>query len=590
MALDIFEKIDDCTREIQEMISTLDKHSTIPQLIVLKSCSQLSVDYDFDGLTSKTKQYAYLVSLVLNSQGHSQLTTSDFIDICQKLNELEDLYRSIHICDYDIQPDNFRSQRKSIIVQSCYACKHFNTELLYKEQEIDRIERVFLPFNQSIQLHEGISLTDYLNFYIDTERILDRKYQSSIESIFSNNTPLSSNVMRFYNEKGECVAIPNDVYKKLTIKPTEYELVDVSVASRLLKEFATYDKGNETPNELNYYCTYNNVIEDYPIIGINDDEYMIFDSNYLIVAIYHHLSRKSYIDNSSLSKSKARAIESKVVELFRDCFPEGTCYANYSIKPKGPEKDFIFISGSIAIIIECKSDKQSKYSKDMEKSFHVIEQDFKSSIQKGYNQAAEVAQFISGSDEVTFYKKDSNSVLGSIQHSSTITEIHIIVVTEERYSVLQNSLDWMLSNEIYQVPATSICIDDLETELLTFCRFEKPFEKLCDYLRLKEKVTNRILYVDELDLAAYYIQFREGIVEILNSNEEYRIDQSYANFFDVIYNNGGIGFKKELYYPGKVHIGPEGIILYEKSKEIGMKLSDSFDDVYKEYKSSIQES
>ena len=88
----------------------------------------------------------------------------------------------------------------------------------------------------------------------------------------------------------------------------------------------------------------------------------------------------------------------------------------------------------------------------------------------------------------------------------------------------------------------------------------------------------------------YYIQFREGIVEILNSNEEYRIDQSYANFFDVIYNNGGIGFKKELYYPGKVHIGPEGIILYEKSKEIGMKLSDSFDDVYNEYKSSIQES
>ena len=179
------------------------------------------------------------------------------------------------------------------------------------------------------------------------------------------------------------------------------------------------------------------------------------------------------------------------------------------------------------------------------------------------------------------YAKDSSKIIGKF-NSYTIKEIHILIVTQERYAILQNDIDLLLKDNGFS--ATSICVDDLETELITFHRLESPFASFCDYLTVKEKLKSRVLYDDELDLAAYYLQEKELLKKMCDDNYIYAIKDNYSILFDYLYYNGGLGFKKELYYPNKLMISSDGIELYETCKRIGLKLSPSFDEVYEQYK------
>lgn len=579
--MDTLELISDKTRELRELVSTIDRNSSVPIITVLKTCSQISGEYCFDDLTSRTKQYSYLVMLLLESNGCCDFTMSDFDQICRLLNEIESLYRQVHDSDDEIIVNQISdNQKKSMIAQSCYASKHFNTTLLYKEQEIDRIERIFTPFDCVIVKEIQLKVKQILDFYIETEQILNEKYESALNDIFSVKNNGRSFV--FYTDQGDAITIPVDSYKDFLISCDDYSWSDREVAKKLLKQFSLSVENGVKNNNLRFYCQYdNNYLEEKPILEMQPEGYFVFDSNLLIVAIYNFLSGLHCISKGSLSKSKARAIEEKIQELFNDNFSNGTSFSNFSLTPKGSEHDFLYINGSTAIVVECKSDIQRKYGRDTNTTYATIERDFKSSIQKGYAQAVEVAFSLSSSATANVYSKDSSTVIGEINCQS-IEEIHVLIVTQERYALLQNDLDLLLECEGFA--ATSICVDDLETELITFNRLDSPFASFCEYLTVKETLHSRVLYDDELDLAAYFLQERELLKNMCNDNNIYAVKEDYSALFDYLYYNGGLGFKKELYYPNKLMISEDGIELYETCKRIGLKLHPSFDAVYEQYK------
>lgn len=191
----VLEEITLKTRELREMLSTIEKRTAIPAFLMLQYCSLMTSEYKFDTLLSTVMQTGYVIRLLLSSKGNCEISTSEIEDISTLLNEIQGLYGKIHDDNdqltKDILTDN---QKKALIAQSCFASKFYNTELLYQEQELDRIERVFGPFEKQIIEHEGFSIEQIINFYIDTNRLAFEKAEIGFKRILNEEPPSAHSI------------------------------------------------------------------------------------------------------------------------------------------------------------------------------------------------------------------------------------------------------------------------------------------------------------------------------------------------------------------------------------------------------------
>ena len=211
--------------------------------------------------------------------------------------------------------------------------------------------------------------------------------------------------------------------------------------------------------------------------------------------------------------------------------------------------------------------KNTKYIDLLKYFFNSKE--FEKSILEGYEQATEVLNVLKSQHTVLIYEKDSDTVMWKVD-TTQFKELHIVIVTQERYSLIQNNPSLLLAQDIEVVPSC-FCIDDLETILLTFSRMCNPIKDFCEYLSVKEKLSSRLIYEDELDLAGKFLLERSSVIQCLQDNHLYTIDNSYSNFFDIMYNQFSLGFEKELNTLGKLHVSEQGIEMYKECKRIGLK-------------------
>lgn len=566
----VLEEITLKTRELREMLSTIDKRTAIPAFLMLQYCSLMTSEYKFDTLLSTVMQTGYVIRLLLSSKGNCEISTSEIEDISSLLNEIQRLYGKIHdgndLLTKDILTEN---QKKALIAQACFASKFYNTELLYQEQELDRIERVFSPFEKQIIEHEGFSIEQVINFYIDTNRIAFAKAEMGFKRIVNGEPPSAHSISLVTENYDEQFFMPLSLHETYQFSSSDYTLIDSALAEELLNKFSVSINSDFQDQELVYYCQYDNPLMKKPLIMFPNGKFMLFYNIQLAVAIYHYLEELTYIKGESLSRSKSKAIESKTCELVSMLDKDGLLFCNYAISPHGDEKDVLFISKDKVFIIECKSNKLRKYSRDKENSYHIIKQQFEKSILEGYEQATEVLNVLKSQHTVLIYEKDSDTVMWKVD-TTQFKELHIVIVTQERYSLIQNNPSLLLAQDIEVVPSC-FCIDDLETILLTFSRMCNPIKDFCEYLSVKEKLSSRLIYEDELDLAGKFLLERSSVIQCLQDNHLYTIDNSYSNFFDIMYNQFSLGFEKELNILGKLHVSEQGIEMYKECKRIGLK-------------------
>ncbi|SHM28139.1 hypothetical protein SAMN04488494_1586 [Xylanibacter ruminicola] len=566
----VLDKINARTKELQELLSTINRKTAIPVFLILGYASLMS-SYKFDHLVSRVKQIAYVIRLLLNSDGHCEICNEEVDAITDILNEIQKLYWNIHDDGSELKKDTLTSSQKKILVaQSCYASNYYNTELLYQEQEIDRIRSIFSPFDKIIVENEGCSVEQLIIFYIETNKLIFEKADIGINMLLHSNQPIQHSIS-FIGEDLSNFYLSMSLYEKFLISAQDYKMTEKSLAEKLLKKFSLSVEGLLNEEKPIYYCQNDNPLLKRPLIELCDGKYMLLYNIQLITAIYHYLENVSYIKQESLSRSKKNAIENKTYKLFSTIDKSGMLFKNYAIEPHGKEKDLLFIAQDIALIIECKSNKQIEYSRNTDKAYETISRHYNVSIQKAYEQALEVATALHEGGKIDIFEKDSDKKINSFEASS-IKETHIIIVSQERYSLIQNNPSLLLHSNSNLMP-TCFCIDDLETILLTLCRFRNPLKEFCEYLIIKEQISSRILSYDELDFAAKFICEKDIIKECLGDNHIYRPEGNESDFFDILYNEFNIGFDNELPILGKHVITENGLQVFKIGKRIGMNFT-----------------
>ena len=568
----VLDQITAKTKELQELLSTIDRRTAIPAFLIISYASLMCPAYCFDQFVSRVKQIAYLIRLLLNSDGHCEISSTEVDEITVLLNDIQALYWNIHDDRSELTKDTLTEPQKKILVaQACFANVHYNTELLYQEQELDRIKRVFMPFDKIIQENEGYSVKQLVDFYIDTNRLVFERASIGVHKLLLSTRPISHSISFITEDLEESFYLPLNLYEDFLIYPHDYSLINQSLAEKLLKKFSLPLEKLLHEQRPIYYCQNDNPLTSKPLIEFHNGGYMLLYNIQLATAIYHYHERASYISSQSLSNSEARAVEKKSLQLLNKLDKDGQYYINYSMASHGKEKDLLFISQGVALIVECKSNKQIEYSRDTDKAFLTIKRSFNDSIKLGFEQAKEVESAFNSGNSLNVYKKDSDKVIGCID-TSKIRETHILIVSQERYSLIQNNPALLLHDSEHCVPSC-FCIDDLETIILTFCRFSNPFKEFCAYLDSKEQLSSRTLSFDELDFAGKFLIDREVVAECMNDNHIYKIEDNESQFFDVLYNQFNLGFDNELPILGKHKIDDMGLQLFNIGKKIGLDFS-----------------
>ena len=147
-----------------------------------------------------------------------------------------------------------------------------------------------------------------------------------------------------------------------------------------------------------------------PIFQIDQHTYQVFELKHLILAIYNVLT--SYcLNNSKIKggfiKHRGNMLENKVEALFRNFFSKNVTIHNNYYTDKDGEQDLLIFDRGAVFIVEAKADKLDEPRRDPDKAYPLLLQNFKVTIQKGYDQCYRVKQKFINKEILSLYEDES---------------------------------------------------------------------------------------------------------------------------------------------------------------------------------------
>mgnify|MGYP000922282249 CR=1 FL=1 len=390
---------------------------------------------------------------------------------------------------------------------------------------------------------------DYLNFFEATEFIERSKYE---EYLRNTHTIENFKIAQDINEKGY-IDNPDKFTKLFDI--VENAIFNLRIHKKELGFFISSEKidmlytafsikRNSENNPDYLFYTHECPLMKRPLIELPDGSIIIPMQKQLIHSIYSFLFDACYgLDKSGrrIFKKRDDRLEDKTRSVFDTFFKnEAKIFSHYYIGDN--EKDLLVLYRNSAFIIECKANKYREPLLDTEKAYVRIQDDFKKSVQKGYEQALEVERLFK-SVECFEIKNERGSLITEIK-TNKYQNVFSLIVTQERLGQIQTDLGLLLEIDENDLYPWSVYIDDLETFLITLSRKENYYGEFITYLHNREKLHTRLTSSDELELAALFITQKNTFIKYCNMNAVFLSDPTSNRFFDELYQIG-FGFENE---------------------------------------------
>lgn len=508
--------------ELKELISRFSHKSFIAHICWL---SNIKIRQSKpSNLTSPIRQLMYLINLYHTSdfEGNKlySFNNKNHDRIIKLLNEIE-----LEYITNAFSSSVKLSQEHTIVAHTTFFNYYLNSPLSFIEQDTERIKTTFQHFERFISAQTALELNDFLHFFLlltDLELSYARKCVG--KKIDSKNS--------VYN-----LAIPISEIHKGIGKEKAKILLTIFTLSRSTTEFLYYTDP----------CKYLRQ----PIIQMGDSHIIMLYSKQLIRAIYEflfELCSNETAPGRKISERRDEYLEKKTSEVFSNFFDnDAQIYSSYYINSN--EKDLLVLAGTSAFIIECKANKYRPPFRDTLKAYHRINDDFKKCIGKAYLQAKEVEDCFNG--EQAFTIKDKIKRVHTSINPKNYKNVFTIVVTQERFGQIQCDLAYLLPKESQDNYPWAVCLDDLESFLITLKRKKNYLNEFNTFLLERKKLHGKVFCDDELDLCASFLFAQEDFITICRRNETACF--TARNEFDALYKIG-FGFKDELHLSEKIKV------------------------------------
>ncbi|MBA4154827.1 hypothetical protein [Flavobacterium sp.] len=520
-------------------------------------------------LKSPIRQLTYLISLYhrtgFGGNERFEAYSDDYTKIVNLLNDIEEQY-SITSEEYKNSGFNSENAEKLFISNSTFLNFYLNAPLTYTEQDIEKIRKTFIHFESLIVEEYGLTIDDFINFYIGLCNLETERYEK-----YYDHT----------HEQRDLILKARDYPEDLTrqeaselLEITDNGIFNLGIPIERVKSLLPEDKiknllaiftltREENVNYLYYSDSCPYLLQ--PILLMDGDHLVMIFSKQLINATYDFLfDFCSTIDSDGrrVLDQRENYLEVKTADLFKSFFgKKAKVYTNYYVTKQ--EKDLLVVINKYAFIIECKANKYRIPFRDPLKAFDRIKDDFKRSIGKGYLQAREMEELVLTGQP--FHIKNHRGEIIDKIYPGKIHEVFSIVVTQERFGQIECNLAHLLEVEDDNDYPWAIAVDDLETFLITLSRKQNHLQEFVTYLTAREKLHGRLFCYDELDLGALFLMQPKVFFSYCNHFAPVIMSPDMNKFFDELYSIG-LGFKNELHLDKKKQ--REAPIAYALLKEL----------------------
>ena len=397
---------------------------------------------------------------------------------------------------------------------------HFDNGVLsYVEQDLEKLRRIFTPFEDRIIQDFGLDVNFLIEVCKEIELIsmIRRKHTMEFthtDEFIEFTETIQTKKMEFSeafeslpeNIQDAFHSFHSKIYAHLLLKAEDlYHRFEIEKVDKFLSLFSC----EPLPNASIRYYTAESPFELAPLLKFPNGIYLSLYGKQLPISIYRllygHLSSDPKCD-IKLRKHREKNLEHKVTDIFKYFFPkqEAFFYENYFVE-KNYEQDLLIIFKGTVIIVETKASKLREPFRDVNKAIVRLNDDFKHSIQYGFEQCKRVEDYFY--EDKPFDITDEKGKILYKVNPNKVKSIYSIVVTLERFGSLQTDLSLMLQKDDDIDYPWSIYIDDLEIFLLALKQnIKNPVSQFLNFLNLRREMHGRMYAIDELDVCATYLQ------------------------------------------------------------------------------------
>ncbi|AQW92881.1 MULTISPECIES: hypothetical protein [Elizabethkingia] len=549
--MDLENRID----ALQKLVSKYDVESFAGFFaFFIKRHPDPALQIDLNKFESKLKDFLYLISLNAFSshKGNKkfEIPYEDLGTMADRLNEIKNLNN----------PDKINEYTRESAIHEMAVRNHFDNGVLsYVEQDLDKIRRIFTPFEAKIVQDFGFDI----NFLIEISKMFEaisiirfRQQTSFMDSSeFSDfYERINSKEMSFskafellpLDSQEAFLSFSEKNYAHLIFTAEDlYLAFDKEKVDKFLALFSR----EPLPDITVRYYTAESPFELTPFLRFNNGNYLSLYGKQLPTSIYkvlytHLLKEKNF--NSKLRKHREKNLEYKVRDIFMDFFPkkETFFYENYVVDGNC-EQDLLIIFKGNVLIVEVKAAKLREPFRDVNKAITRLKEDFKNSIQYGFDQCERVEDYFYD-DELFDIKDEKGRVLYTV-NPKKINAVYSIIVTLERFGPLQSDLSLMLQKDVDIDYPWAVYIDDLEIFLLAVKEtVSGPVSQFFNFLTYRRELHGRMYAGDELDVCATYLQNPFKFKQYSENKELFLTFSPYEQGdFDKLYWAGKINFKEK---------------------------------------------
>lgn len=531
-------------------IATLITHIDIPRIPI----------HPFQGLDSPLRQLTYLASLNLSSDPalivrEGEVQPEEWLEMVKYSIGVKAGYYDLLMPKDGDDPIAYHELYK--VAMPVFMDYYSAGSLNYEEQDIERIESFFTPFDKEIENEFGLTTTDFVSIYnvIDEELFIRLNHPLTLlkkypecktywDEQFKNRTnPLDWKYEGDDPNVIELVKYETNRGERFTVDITELsKKYDLNKVNRFLEIFTIIRK----ESDYSFYTARNPILYR-PIYKIKDGRFLIVSAKQLITAIYILLTEFATKESNGISERfytrRGNVLQDKTAALFKRFFKnECFIYNEYTTEPGGSGQDLLILYKGLALIIENKAGREPEPMRDVRKSFEKISLSFKKSIQEGYEQADRVKLLFDNKEIFTVYDKNGNEQY--TVHTNKYHNYFSLIVTLNKFRQPQIDISLLLSlNEGDDRYPFSVSIDDLEIILLTMIKRMKGPGDLIKYLHWREQLQGRLQSNDELELWGAFINNRNFQIPD-DKRIHFKTFPEMGDFYDELYQNG-FGFANE---------------------------------------------
>ncbi len=549
------------SKRLKEIVSQYNSESfigDIAELLTLIEPPRIPF-YPFQGLDSPFRQLTYLASLNISSGTNL---------ISKKEVETDEAWKEIVVQSIKARAGYYDEllPKEEDDAESFYSCyqtsmpvfnNYFDTgNLNYEEQEIERIENIFSPFNDTILNLTGLEVNEFIEIY----NLIDKQYEERL------NTP--TRILR------ESVKARHlwDEYKRTEKHPREwnYQGTDKDFLE-IIKYFTErgakfkisktdlckeYDKTKislflslfeiEREDDKNYlYYTQPNKVLLRPLFKISRDKYIIIDIKQIIHAVYRKLH--SLMDSSkkreAYFKYRGNWLQNKTEDVLRNYFGKSAhIYNEYKVENNA--QDILLLFKNLALIIENKAHREVQLSgiPDTINIYKQIFSRFKKSIIEGYEQCWRIKDKFYFEDSLTITDLKNKPIY--CVNTSKYPNVFSIIITLDKFREPQiNTPELVELNEDDDFYPLSMSINDFEVLMLTLKKKKISLSRLIQFFRLREKLQGRLDSNDELEIWGAFLNSKN--FEIPSDERfHFKTHPFMTDIYDLLYERG-LGFKNE---------------------------------------------